>query len=127
VSAFALLLALALPYAAADGSEAAPFEHLASFDTEAACDARLGEMADEARRGGWIAVEGPYQIAEGDRRIHMVRASGSGHGITECRCEDRQLSARSWRHSMGDAEPEQPETIESMAAKAEWLKRDRDR
>ncbi len=117
-----LLLAAAVAAEAGDSAEV-PFTHLASFATEAACDVRLREMAAEARAGSWVAVEGPYTIGAGDRRIHMVQAIGSGHSITEQRCLAGELSTRSWEHSMGGAASDRPDTIESMAADAEWLKK----
>ena len=107
----------------AAAEEETPFTQLASFATEAACDVRLREMAAEARAGSWVAVEGPYTIAAGDRRIHMVQAMAGGHSITERRCLGSELSTRSWEHSMGGAASDEPDTIESMAADAEWLKK----
>ena len=58
-------------------------------------------------------------------RAHAVIISGSGHRITEHRCLGAKLSSRSWRHSMSERETEAAETIDSMAAKAEWLKKER--
>src|SRR3546814_20907311 len=55
----------------------------------------------EARGQDYVAVEGPYAIAEGDVRIHMVRAEGSGHRIREHRCLGAELGARDWPHGMG--------------------------
>jgi hypothetical protein len=52
-----------------------------------------------------------------------VTLAGSGHRITEHRCFVEKLSSRTWRHSISDAEVEAPETIDSMAAKAGWLKK----
>src|SRR3546814_2554857 len=77
----------------------------------------------EARGQDYVAVEGPYAIAEGDVRIHMVRAEGSGHRIREHRCLGAELGARDWPHGMGTGDAEEPFTIESVARKAEWLKR----
>jgi hypothetical protein len=70
-----------------------------------------------------VAVEGPYEIGAGDLRTHVVVIAGSGHRITEHRCLAEKLSSRTWRHSMDGSEGEEPDTIESMAAKAEWLKK----
>ena len=56
-------------------------------------------------------------------RVHSVVVAGTGHSITEHRCLAEKLSSRTWRHSMEGAEADEPETIESMAAKAEWLKK----
>jgi hypothetical protein len=78
-----------------------------------------------ARARGDAATEGPYEVAPGDIRAHAVILAGSGHRITEQRCIAEVLSGRSWRHSMDEAEAEEAETIESMAAKAEWLKKGR--
>ena len=116
-----LLLLAALILAAADE---APFEPSAdSFADAAACKARLVRMVTDERLRPHIAVEGPYDIVPGDVRAHWVDVSGSGHRITEHRCLAEKLSARTWRHSISGSEAEQPETIESMAAKAEWLKK----
>jgi hypothetical protein len=118
-----MMLLLLLLAGVDQGPDSTPFRHLASFATPAACDARLTEIVEEARKGRWIAVEGPYIVAQGDRRIHMVEALANGHAITEHRCGQKELSTRTWRHSMGSEDSGAPETIESMAAKAEWLKK----
>lgn len=121
-----LPLSLVIATPALAGSGEAPF--VASdqvFATAAACRAGLVELVDEARRGNSVATEGPYEVAAGDVRAHLVRVSGSGHRITEHRCAGEKLSTRTWRHSMDGAEDEAPETIETMAAKAEWLNKDR--
>ena len=111
----------AAPLAASDE---VPFEPSASVFVDASsCKAHLVGSVAEARKAAHIAAEGPYEIAVGDVRAHVVQAAGSGHRITEHRCLAEKLSSRSWRHSMGAGEPEEPETIESMAAKAEWLKK----
>jgi hypothetical protein len=94
-----------------------------SFADPAACRARLVTLVDDAAAGGYDAVEGPYQVGGGDVRIHMVRAEGAGHRITEHRCVAEKLSARSWSHSMEDDQPEF--TVESVARNAPWLKKDR--
>ena len=112
-----LLLFLAL--AAAE----APFEPSSeTFADAARCRAHLVGLVAAARREGYAAAQGPYQITSGDVRAHRVRADESGHSITEHRCLEEKLSARTWRHSMG-GEAEESATIESMAARAEWLKK----
>jgi hypothetical protein len=102
--------------------EETPFEAAGeTFSDAAACKAFLASKADDARRGGYDAVEGPYVIAAGDVRMHTVRAEGSGHRISEQRCLAEKLSGRSWSHDMGPREPEF--TIESVARSAPWLKK----
>ncbi len=96
-----------------------------SFAGPEACRAHLVAVVADARARGDAAAEGPYQVAPSDVRAHAVIISGSGHRITEHRCLAEKLSSRTWRHSMGNAEAEEAETIESMAAKAEWLKKPR--
>lgn len=114
------LLPLPLLLLAAAGE--APFKPASErFADAAACKAHLATLADAARRDGWEAVKGPYDIAAEDVRIHMVRAEGSGHRIAEHRCMGAALAARSWHHSM-EAE-EQAFTIESVLRTAEWLKK----
>lgn len=83
------------------------------FATAEACQARLAQLAAEARGYGYEAVEGPYVLAPGDVRFHTVRSEGSGHRIGETRCEDSRLSSRSWTRTMEPAEEEF--TIESAA------------
>ncbi len=118
---FLLALPLLLLTAAAE-SEETPFTPSAeSFADAAACKARLAAIAAEARAGGFDAVEGPYDVAAGDVRIHTVRAEGPGHRIAEQRCLADKLSARSWTHAMAQAEPEW--TVESAARSAPWLKK----
>ena len=117
-----LIVALAALLAAAP--EEVPFEPSSErFADAAACRAHLGTLVARARGDEHEAVEGPYDIAAGDVRAHVVDIAGGGHRITEHRCFGGELSARSWRHSMGSGEEEEPETVESMAAKAEWLKK----
>jgi hypothetical protein len=95
-----------------------------SFADSAACKAFLATRAGEARGEGFDAVEGPYELAAGDVRIHTVRAEGRGHRIDEQRCLGGALSGRSWRHSLEDGEPEEPPfTAESAARSAPWLKK----
>ena len=113
------MIALLLLLAAA---EETPFVAGAErFADAAACTAHLGTLAADARGGGYEAVEGPYEIAAGDVRIHMVRVEGNGHRIAEHRCLADKLSARSWSHSM-EAE-EEAFTVESVARNAPWLKK----
>ena len=121
-----ILLAFALLGASAPllAAEEVPFEPSADrFADAAACKARLAGLSAEARRRGDAAAEGPYEVAPDDIRVHAVVLAGSGHRITEHRCLKEKLSSRTWRHAMDEAEAEAPETIESMAAKAEWLKK----
>ena len=121
-----ILLPLTLFVAAAPLAAAGEAPFVSSGETFAdagACKAHLGGLVADARAGRYAAVEGPYEIAAGDVRAHMVRAEESGHRITEHRCLAEKLSSRTWRHSMGGDEAEEPETIETMAAKAEWLKK----
>lgn len=116
-----LLLPLASLLVAADE---VPFEPTsASFANAAACRSELIARVADARKAGYVAVEGPYDLAAGDVRVHMVMADGAGHHISEHRCLADKLSSRSWRHSMDGSAAEAPATIESMAAKAEWLKK----
>ena len=113
-----------LPLLLIAATEPAEFEPSAErFADPTACRIHLEELAAEARQQDFDAVEGPYAIAEGDVRIHMVRAESDGHRIAEYRCLGADLSARSWRHGMGNAEADEPFTIESVAREAEWLKK----
>ena len=110
-----LLLLLAAP-------DETPFEAGGErFADAAACEAHLAAVATGARGGGYDAVEGPYELAAGDVRIHLVKAEGAGHRIAEHRCLAEKLSGRSWSHSM-EAE-EEPFTVESAARSAPWLKK----
>ena len=94
------------------------------FADPAACKAFLATRAGEARGEGFDAVEGPYELAAGDVRIHTVRAEGRGHRIDEQRCLGSVLSGRSWRHSLEDEESEEPPfTTKSAARSAPWLKK----
>ena len=119
------LIALPLLLAAAPAAaDEAPFEPSgAHFADAAACKARLAHLASEARGEGYEAVEGPYEVAAGDVRIHMVAVAGRGHRIHEHRCAGADLASRSWRRSMETDEPEF--TIESVVRTAEWLKQSR--
>jgi hypothetical protein len=115
------LLPLAFVLVAA--ADEVPFEPSAiSFANAAACRSELTVRIAEARKTGHAAAEGPYELATGDVRAHLVLADGAGHRITEHRCLAEKLGSRSWRHDMSGAD-EAPATIESMAAKAEWLKK----
>jgi hypothetical protein len=123
-----LLLPLALFAASAPllASPEVPFEPSGeSFAGPPACRAHLTGLVTGARNRGDAAAEGPYQVAPDDVRAHSVIISGSGHRITEHRCLAEKLSSRTWRHSMENKEAEEAETIDSMAAKAEWLKKPR--
>jgi hypothetical protein len=121
-----LLLALIAVPAPLAASGEVPFEPSAAVFADAgACRAHLAGLVADARRASPVAAEGPYGLASGDIRAHTVLVAGSGHRITEHRCLAEKLSARTWRHSMDDSEDEAAETIDSMAAKAEWLKKGR--
>jgi hypothetical protein len=114
-----MLLALATGAASADET---PFEPSGrSFADAAACKAWLKTAAGEARGQGYDAVEGPYELAPGDIRIHTVRAEGNGHRIAEQRCLEGQLSGRSWRHAM--VAEEQEFTVDSVVRSAPWLQK----
>jgi hypothetical protein len=120
---FAAMAGLFLAASPAAATDEVPFEASADlFADAAACEVRLDEMVADARQETRAAVEGPYEIAPGDLRAHWVEVSGSGHRITEHRCLGEKLSGRSWRHSIVGGESDEPQTIEQMAARAEWLK-----
>ena len=112
-----------LPLLLVAAAQPAEFEPVQSFADAAACRAHLEGLVEQARRQGVDAVEGPYAIAAGDVRIHMVRAEADGHRIDEHRCLGGELSARSWRHTMRRGDADAPFTIESVARSAEWLKK----
>jgi hypothetical protein len=115
-----LLLLVGAATAGLDGET--PFEAAQrSFADAAACKAFLAARATEARGQDYDAVEGPYELAAGDVRIHTVRADGNGHRIVEQRCLGTALSARSWRRSL--EEDEEAFTVESAARSAPWLKK----
>ena len=118
-----LLLLLASAAGGLDGET--PFEaSKRSFADAAACKAFLATRAGEARGEGFDAVEGPYELAAGDVRIHTVRAEGRAHRIDEQRCFGAALSGRNWRHSLEDGEGEEEAfTAESAARSAPWLKK----
>ena len=101
-------------------AEEAKFEPSSTrFPSAAACRAHLSELVASA--SGYEIAKGPYDLAEGDARIHLVRLDGAGHHIWEHRCLGEALSSRNWRHQM--EEVEEPFTAESAARKAEWLKK----
>jgi hypothetical protein len=112
-----LLLALATV-----GNGETPFAAERDFADAAQCKAALAARAGEALGRGFDAVEGPYEVAAGDVRIHTVRAEGRGHRIDEQRCLGASLSERSWTHSLEDGE-ETPFTAESAARSAPWLRK----
>ena len=119
-----LLLLAAAATAAPDGET--PFVASAqSFADAAACKAFLATRAGDARGRGFDAVEGPYELAAGDVRIHVVRFEGRGHRIDEQRCLGAALSGRSWHHSLEDEDEEEAFTAESAARSAPWLKKGR--
>jgi hypothetical protein len=112
---------IAILLMAAAGAAEVPFEASdRAFADAAGCRAHLSAWV--AGAGGEAAV-GPYEIAAGDVRAHVVKVSGAGHRITEQRCLVEKLSDRTWRHSMEDGEGERPDTIDDLAAKAPWLKK----
>ncbi len=118
------LAALLLAAAPAPPAKEAPFEPSAeTFADAAACKARLVKIVAGARLEPHAAIEGPYDISPGDVRAHWIEIDGTGHRITEHRCLGDKLSGRTWRHSMDGSEAEEQVTIDSMAAKAEWLKK----
>jgi hypothetical protein len=118
--AIGLLLLVGAATADLDGET--PFEDARqSFADAAACKAFLATRVGEARGQDYDAVEGPYEIAAGDVRIHTVRAEGKGHRIDEQRCLGAALSGRSWRHSL--EEEDDSFTVESVARSAAWLKK----
>ena len=120
------IVVLALAATPLGASSEVPFEPSRdSFADAAACKARLAGMVAAERLRPHTAVEGPYDIAPGDVRAHWVDVSGSGHRITEHRCLAEKMSGRSWRHSIDEREGEGADTIEAMAAKAEWLKKNK--
>ena len=113
ISALALLL-LAAPEAR--------FEPVGTtFADDAACRTALTSLVKKASGKGYAVAKGPYVVARGDTRIHLIRAEAKAHAITEYRCVSGALSTRTWRHSMAKAD--EPFTIESVARNAEWLKK----
>ena len=115
-----ILILAAAPALAAD--DEVKFEPSAEkFADSVTCRTYLQGKASDAKAANYDVVRGPYDLTEGDVRVHMVRAEGSGHRIWEYRCIDKILSARTWHHSMETAEEDF--TVESAARKAEWLKK----
>lgn len=112
-----------LPLLLIAAAEPAEFEPAQRFADAAACRTHLEGLVEQARQQDFDAVEGPYSIAAGDVRIHMVRSEADGHRIDEHRCLGAELSARSWRHTISRAKADEPFTIESVARNAEWLKK----
>lgn len=109
---------LASPAAAAE--EAAFKPSPLTFPDAAACRAQLSGIVSSAQ--GYDVVRGPYDLAAGDVRIHLVRAEDTGHHIWEHRCLAEVLSSRDWVHRM--EQTEEAFTVESAARKAEWLKKE---
>lgn len=115
------LPALLLLAATTAPAEEAPFEPAGkAFADAAACKTHLAALLSEAKVSSYAAVEGPYEVAPGDVRIHLVAAEGAGHRITEHRCLAEKYSSRSWTHSM--AEADEDFTVEKVARTAEWMK-----
>ena len=110
------LLAAAVPHAEPDLPD---FGAQRRFADATSCRAHMAGLVAEARRGGFDAAEGPYDVAAGEIRAHTVRAAGGGHRIAEYRCLANRFSARAWTHAMAPAEEEF--TIESVARRAPWL------
>ena len=117
-----LALPLLRAWAPAAAQEEAKFEASTELFADAAsCRAHLERTVSAARPADYAAIRGPYSIADGDVRVHMVKAEGMGHRIWEHRCLDKALSSRTWAHSM-EAE-EEAFTVESAVRSAEWLKK----
>jgi hypothetical protein len=113
-----LLLLAAAPHV---DPELPDFEASAErFADAAGCRAHIAGLIANARRGGFDAAEGPYEMEAGDVRAHSVRSEGGGHRIAEYRCDGERLGTRSWTHVLGP--PEEEFTVESVARRAEWLK-----
>ena len=86
------------------------------------CPAELGRLAGQARGEGAEAVEGPYEVAPGDVRIHAVHAEDGGHRIVEHRCEGGRVVSRSWTERGSGAEAAAT-PIESLLRGARWEQR----
>jgi hypothetical protein len=117
-----LLLPLLLQAASLDareGADVTPFHAVSSYSSAEQCRDRLSGIVRDAR--GYDAVRGPYALAEGDVRIHLVRAEGGGHVVTEHRCIGIDHETRSWRHALGTED--EAVTIEGWAARAPWLQK----
>lgn len=120
----ALLIAPLLLAAAQAEPDLPEFEPAAlRFADAAGCRGHLDGLVADARRDGYDAAEGPYELEPSDVRAHTVRAEGSGHRIFEYRCAAERLSTRSWSRSMAPAEEEF--TVESVARRAPWLEQGR--
>lgn len=117
-----LALLLAAAPAAAEEEEAKFVPSAEAFADAASCRIHLERTVSAAAPADYAAIRGPYSIAEGDVRVHMVKAEGTGHRIWEHRCLDKALSSRTWAHSM-EAQ-EEAFTVESAVRSAEWLKKD---
>ncbi len=89
------------------------------FADAGACLSHLEHVVADARSGDFDAAEGPYAVGPSDMRAHTVRAEGLGHRISEYRCLDASLSARSWVERM-DRRADGAFSIDSLAG-AEWL------
>lgn len=115
-----------LPAALFFGIAAAPAEEVPfepggkAFADTAGCKAHLVTLLSEAKAFSYAAAEGPYEVAAGDARIHLVVAEGAGHRITEHRCQLEKFTSRGWTHSMAGSEEEF--TVETVARTAEWMK-----
>lgn len=112
---------IAFAFLAAAAAASAPDTGAARFADAAGCRLHLERLVAEARGSDHDAVEGPYEVAPGDVRAHMVEAEGAGHRIIEHRCAGAELSSRSWTRSMAGDEAE-AFTIESAVRRAAWLK-----
>lgn len=112
-----LLTALAASPAFAEEVKFQPAS--ARFQTADACRAHLSGIVASAK--GFEVAEGPYDLASGDVRIHLVRVEGAGHHIWEHRCLGKDFSSRDWVHQIEVTED--AFTVESAARKAEWLKK----
>jgi hypothetical protein len=110
------LIAAAVPH---DEPDLPDFGAQRRFADPASCRAHMADLVAEARRGGFDAAEGPYDVADGESRAHTVRAAAGGHRIAEYRCLADRFSARAWTHSMVPAEEDF--TVESVARRAPWL------
>lgn len=117
------VLLLAALLAAPAAAEEAKFEPSAErFADAGGCRTHLDGLVSATNGKGYDAVKGPYVLTDGDLRVHMVKAEGTGHRIWEYRCLVEQLSSRTWYHSM-EADAEEF-TVESAVRTAEWLKKD---
>jgi len=115
-----IVLLAFLAVAAADEVKFEPASE--RFANAAGCRTHLEGIVSATTGKGYDAARGPYAIADGDIRVHMVKAEGNGHRIWEHRCLAEALSSRTWHHSM-EADAEEF-TVESVARTAEWLKKE---